>query len=351
MQWQPELASPTPQSDIDARNPTHAAHTGLQPMTATSSLTASLPSADSTQSASSNVPLQPGTVQDEAGKPQHSVQHQQHPEVQRHGHQHLRTNSKQVQAQHCCAEPVSEQRPDIQRHAAAVLQANASGLSEAANQAADVSIHQALDLHRSEGSHAPVHTSRSVWSMSSSSTEDAGAGQQDDSPSSDSDADSSPHPVQTHALALTIGAEPCICSTCNCKTLPVLREPVPASVTAQDMGPCFQPEQFILDALPTSIWDDYVLADYTLQIVQQSTSSTAQPWGAVKQMGIMGALPGCVEAMIVIAATLQSRAPVFADVPQHRAATITAVIDSKTGRLSLQTGLHCLMNACSCADN
>lgn len=319
----PDSASYAPHARVDS-SLQHAAHS-TRPLPHTSNLfnneESNVPPADSSQ-ATAHL-LQPphmraGIVQHEA-----TCSQQQHPEVNRHSQQDTTMGLSQSQGQ---ASAHSRHDQDMQQHAAPGVNDNASAVdvpSQLPTPAASAPNHPELATQVNH------QVSRSVWSMSSSSSGAADAARDVQQDSLASDADSSPVAIQADNLPCISGAGAAIYKRSLAPGMHTT-----ASVTAHGMGPCFQPEQFILDVIPEAMWDKYVLADYMLQVVQQSAAPQKQAHGVRSQPPTCTDLPGGAEAVIVIVAMLQLRSPVVTNLLQRRPAMITAVINAATGTSS-----------------
>lgn len=281
------------------------------------------------------------------------INRQQQPSVQSSMQQQPQTQTTsgaesiglgQEAAQQCELQAPSEGMSGLQQHAATQMQASAPEPRQcvpcdAPTHQADTSHHQAPDVNGSPASATFRHRSGSVWSMSASSSEEYPASDttQPEGPTpSDSDADS-PMP-QAHVQGVqmcTLGG-----SSFCCSIPPFGRRMALATATMQGMGPCFQPEHFICDVLPEFWWMHYSLADYALQVVLQTTSSTPQ---AVPISGQLSNTNTAAGAVIVIAAVLELRPSGSSAHPQRRVAIITATLQASSGILLVEYTYWCVL--------
>ena len=278
------------------------------------------------------------------------IHRQQQPSVQSSMQQPQTQNSSRAEsigmgqepAQQCELQAPSEEMSGLQQHAATQMQASAPEPrscvpSDAPTHQADTSHHQAPDVNNSPASATFRQRNGSVWSMSASSSEDypaSEATQVEGPPSSESDADS-PMP-QAHVQGMqmcTLGG-----SSFCCSIPPFGRRMTLATATMHGMGQCFQPEHFICDVLPEFWWTHYVLADYALQVVLQTTSRTPQ---AVPTSGQLSNTNTAAGAVVVIAAVLELRPSGSSAHPQRRVAIITATLQASSGILLLEYTYWC----------
>ena len=281
------------------------------------------------------------------------VHRQQQPSVQSSMQQpQTQTSSRaesigmgQEPAQQCELQAPGEEMSGLQQHAATQMQASAPEPrqcvpSDVSTHQADTLQHQPANLNGNAVSTTVRQRSGSVWSMSASSSEEypaSEATQAEGPPSSESDADS-PMP-QAHVQGLqmcTLGG-----SSFCCSLPPFGRRMTLATATMHGMGPCFQPEHFICDVLPDFWWTHYALADYALQVVLQTTSSTPQAVPTSEQQSNTNA---DAEAVIVIAAVLDLRPSGSSAHPQRRVAIITATLQASSGILLLEYTHRCAVN-------
>ena len=218
-----------------------------------------------------------------------------------------------------------EQIPDAAPETSAT---HAQGLSHEGQNSVD-SV-QGLSSTSSSPEAPPVtRQGRSVWSMSSSDSTDQAPRDQGSVPS----AQASPDVYETLLQHPDTGADNCVLHNACVFGHEIAQwvQPGFGGLTLQVAGPLFDPERFIIDVLPHSVWRQMALIDYAMQTVHLTTSQTLLEGQCCSSMAEH-------QAVIVVAAILQDKIHMPRLDPKTRAAVVTGILHFTSGAIHTQSG-------------